>query len=92
MLKGASPKGGEEQKLQLAFAIYNLAQQFLRYAVDPVQILNHHHNRRETAPCVQQLLQKFACAQSDQDTIKPRQSAFRDFEAEQVQQKAEVSS
>ena len=65
---------GEEQKPQLCFAIDDLAQQFLGYAVDPVQILDHHDHWREAAARLQQLLQKLARAQADQHAVESRQA------------------
>ena len=81
----------QEQESQLAFAVDDLAQNLLRHAIDPVQILDHHEDRREPAARLQQLHQKLARAQADQDTVEPRQRTIGDFEAKQMQQQTEVS-
>ena len=57
----------------------------------PVQILDHHHHRRQPAARLQELLQQFARAQSDQHTVKAGQRFFRGFQAEQMQQEAEIA-
>jgi hypothetical protein len=60
------PPRGEEQKSQLTLPADDLAQNFLGRAVDPVQILDHHHDQGKAAAHLQQLPQKFARAQADQ--------------------------
>ena len=48
------------------------------------------HGREPAAP-LQPLLQKFACAQADQNTVEAGQRPGRDFQAEEIEQQAEVA-
>ena len=61
-----------------------------RNAVDPMQVLDQQHDLREAAARRQQVLQQVARAQADQHAVEPGERALRRFEAEQIEQQAEI--
>ena len=85
------PARGEEQKSHLRFAIDDLAQQFLRYAVDPVQVLDHHDTGESRQRASSSCCNSSRVRRPISTPSSPVNASFRDFEAEQMEQEAEVA-
>ena len=65
----------------LALALDDLAQDLLRNAVDPMEVLNEQHGLREVAARFEQSLKQVARAQANQHAIEAGERALGRFEA-----------
>jgi hypothetical protein len=84
------PPRMEDEQSEIGFVGDDPAQNFQRNAVDPMQVLEQQHDRRDAAARREQGLQQVARAQANQHAIEADERALGRLEAEQIEQQADI--
>jgi hypothetical protein len=78
----------KNDQTELGVAPDDRFEHLLRDAVDPMQVLDHHDDLRETASGMQETMQQVARSKSDQDAVEAGKRSVRRLEAEKIEQQA----
>ena len=81
----------QARRFQLLLEKLDGARQGISIRISTVgQVLDRHDHRRQPTTRLYEQPQHIARAQADQHTVQPLQHSFRCFEAEKIEQQAEV--